>query len=193
MRCPNLAGVLILVSMTGGCAMLWARKEPSPPPLEVPVVPPRTITPQPSAEPELETDLPPGGNEAQTPTREPSPDPARPVRRGADEPAQTAKDGAKGSQERIEPGQRPALRLGSRQTGGTTKTARGIRETLTRVARSLGRVDVAELSEGARAQYDTAERFIERAEAALKTQNLVFARYLADKVETLARELEPAR
>ncbi len=40
-----------------------------------------------------------------------------------------------------------------------------------------------------RAQYDTAKRFLQQAEEALKTRNYVFAGKLADKAATMAAVL----
>ena len=45
------------------------------------------------------------------------------------------------------------------------------------------------LNQGAKGQHDTARRFIAQAEDALKSKNLVFARYLADKAENISASL----
>ncbi len=67
---------------------------------------------------------------------------------------------------------------------GQTQTA--IRDLLTRVTRDLSRVNAATLSADGKAQFETAQRFLQQAEEALKGHNLVFASKLADKASTLA-------
>jgi hypothetical protein len=57
---------------------------------------------------------------------------------------------------------------------------------LTRAARDLSRVNAATLSADGRAQFETARRFLQQAEEALKGHNLVYAGTLADKAATLA-------
>jgi len=64
-----------------------------------------------------------------------------------------------------------------------------VRDTLTRAARDLGRVDYGRLGTDARAQYDQSKRFTQQAEQALKDRNFVFAATLADKAAALAAEL----
>lgn len=66
---------------------------------------------------------------------------------------------------------------------------RSIRETLARASADLGRVNTRGLNADARSQYDTARRFIEQAEDAIRAKNLVFAKNLADKSAALAAQL----
>ena len=61
-----------------------------------------------------------------------------------------------------------------------------IRELLGRAARDLSRVNAGALNTDGRAQYDTARRFLQQAEDALKARNIVFAGRLADKAATMA-------
>jgi hypothetical protein len=60
---------------------------------------------------------------------------------------------------------------------------------LDRASRSLDAVSRSRLSPEAQTQYDTARRFILQAQAAVQVGNLVFARYLGEKAETLAKGL----
>ena len=69
------------------------------------------------------------------------------------------------------------------------QTANAIRELLGRATRDLSRVNVASLNNDGRAQYDTARRFIQQADEALKARNIVFAGKLADKAATMAAVL----
>ena len=50
----------------------------------------------------------------------------------------------------------------------------------------LNHVDYVALSADAKAQYDTAKRFIVLADQAIKDRNFVFARTLADKAAVIA-------
>jgi hypothetical protein len=61
-----------------------------------------------------------------------------------------------------------------------------IRQQLTRAARDLNRVDYVGLSADAKAQYDTAKRFMVLADQAIRDHNFVFARTLADKAAVIA-------
>ena len=69
------------------------------------------------------------------------------------------------------------------------QTEASIRQYLDRAARDLGRVKYAFLNADGRAQFDTARGFMQQAEEALKSGNLVFASKLADKAATMAAVL----
>jgi hypothetical protein len=60
---------------------------------------------------------------------------------------------------------------------------------MSQASRDLDRTDYRVLSSERRVQYDTAKRFIQQADDALKVMNLVFAEQLADKAATLAAAL----
>jgi hypothetical protein len=100
---------------------------------------------------------------------EPAPAPAEPVE--AARPAEPA----------------PVLR--TPDTADDSEAARRVRDALGRANSQLARVNAGALGKDARAQYDTARRFIDQAEGALRARNYMFASYLADKAETLARGL----
>ena len=61
-----------------------------------------------------------------------------------------------------------------------------MREHLAQAKGDLGRVDYAALNADGKTQYDTAKRFMEQADQALKEKNLVFATKLAEKAAGLA-------
>ena len=82
----------------------------------------------------------------------------------------------------------PSLSLQS-AAGDTSKSEAAVRSLLTNAQRDLGRVDYQGLDPDGRAQYDTARRFMQQAEEALKARNLVFAGKLADKAATMAGTL----
>ena len=56
--------------------------------------------------------------------------------------------------------------------------------------RALEKIDAKTLSPDARAQYDTAKRFIVQAKTALTAKNVVYAWQLADKANTIATLLK---
>jgi hypothetical protein len=73
--------------------------------------------------------------------------------------------------------------------GSEAQTLSAIRDLLGRAARDLSRVNAASLNGDGRAQYDQASRFIQQAEDALKSRNVVFAGKLADKAAAMAAVL----
>jgi hypothetical protein len=66
---------------------------------------------------------------------------------------------------------------------------RAIRATMARASGDLNRVDYRALNADARTQYDTAKRFIQQAEDAIRIKNLPFAKNLVDKAAVLAAQL----
>ena len=155
---------------------MQARTAVAPEPLTVPPVPPRVIVPEidevplapapaePVAAPR------PATQRADPPARPPAVDPPKPE---TTEPPRTE-----------EP---PRVR--TPQTANDEQAEALVRSVLARAQGTLKGVDWRALSRAARDQYDTARRFITQAENALKIRNYVFARNLADKAETLARQL----
>jgi hypothetical protein len=73
------------------------------------------------------------------------------------------------------------------QTADESESDRRIRDVLFRASQALTRVNAATLNREARTQHETARRFVEQANQALIERNYVFASYLADKAETLAK------
>lgn len=164
----------------GACAKARARTEPVMPVLAPPPPPPRIIEtyheePVPTVEPgpvDAALITPPSRPPARPPavrTEPPKPEPARtePGRPTSAPPALTLK---------------PA-------PGVAAKTEASIRELLGRARRDLQQVNYAALGADGRAQYDTARRFMDQAEEALKGGNLAFAGKLADKAATMGAVL----
>lgn len=113
-------------------------------------------------------------------------------RAAAKPPAPRAETPAKPEPPRVEPERAaappPALTL--KPAPGSESTTEGsIRAHLGRAARDLGRVNYTTLNQDGKTQYDTAKRFMQQAEEALRTGNLVFAGKLADKAATMAAVL----
>jgi hypothetical protein len=73
--------------------------------------------------------------------------------------------------------------------GSLSATEASIRDLLDRANRDLQRVNYQSLSVDGKAQYDTARRFVQQSEDALRNGNLVFAGKLADKAATMAAVL----
>jgi hypothetical protein len=73
--------------------------------------------------------------------------------------------------------------------GAQSTTEASIRDLLGRANRDLGRVSYTSLTGDGKAQFDTARRFIQQGEDALRAGNLVFAGKVADKAATIANSL----
>jgi hypothetical protein len=167
-----------LTASLGACAAkAQTRTEIEMPLLEPPPPPPRVVASYP-IEPES---VPAAPVETAAPARPPvrTPRPERP------EPAQSAP-------EPVQDGTRtpstPSLTL-TPSPGTETQTAAAIRDLMAHAARDLSRVNQASLNADRRTQYDTARRFLQQAEDALKVRNIVFAGKLADKAATMAAVL----
>ena len=74
----------------------------------------------------------------------------------------------------------------TKEEGELERRTRGL---LLEASSNLNRIDYGRLNPDAKGQYDSAKGFVRQAEDALRTQNLVFASYLADKAATLAAQL----
>jgi hypothetical protein len=185
--------VLATLVLAGGCARRPPRAAPPPPaPLEVPVVPPRVLAPV-----AVEPEEPQVADEpaATAPRRTTRPRP-RPETSPRSEQAPAQHDPSKlegppeppSSPSEPKPAE-PKTVLQTPQTAGDADAERRVREVLGRARRELGQVNAGTLGSDARTQYETARRFIDQAEDALKARNYMFARYLADKADALARGL----
>jgi outer membrane biosynthesis protein TonB len=173
----RLALLLIAATFAFGmasCAHPQARTQPEHVPLDVPLPPARIIMPpSPEEPPEV----------ASQPPEAPSPKPARP------RPAPSRTEPAPPA---TAPAAQPAPATGTLQTAPPASQAemvKTIRDLLARANRDLKSVARSSLNADGKAQFDTAQRFADQAEQALKEMNLVFALTLADKAATLARSL----
>jgi hypothetical protein len=190
-RLVTAIAMLALAAGATACRTAQAKAPATRPALEVPPPPPRLIEPLPSepvATLEPVADLPPPppttsrprtvNREAaarETAKPEPKPEPPPPT---TTEPAAPATNPPANPQPQI------------RTPGDNSESARQVREILDRAAKGLEKVDYLKLTPQRKESYDTAKRFIVEAEEALKASNIVYARFLADKAETLARELQ---
>ena len=171
--------IMLLTASLGACAAkAQVRSEAPLPMLDPPPPPPRVVA---VYTPEPEPIVPTPAVEPAAPVRPPS-RPSRPEQKP--EPAAT-------TPETVESAVRPAtpsLTL-TPTPGSESTTAAAIRDLLGRATRDLGRVNSASLNSDGRAQYDTARRFIQQAEEALRASNIVYAGKLADKAATMAAVL----
>ena len=175
-----LLAVIGLATGTGACAKARAQTEPAMPVLEPPPPPPRMVDPYPSEPvPTVEPGpadaallTPPARPPARPPAARPEPPKSEPARSEPERPAAAP----------------PALTL-KPAPGVAAKTEASIRELLARARRDLQQVNYAALDADGRAQYDTARRFMDQAEEALKGGNLAFAGKLADKAAIMGAVL----
>ena len=177
----GLATVLV-----SACATTRAETPRERPALEVPVPPPRVITPPapPQAPmPQPVPELP--GNNAPVPTR---PRPPRP-------PESTAKP-EKPEEKPADPNPPPANttapvpQLRTPEVGNAGQTAAQIRDTIERTKKTLENIDYRTLVPDRQKVYDDSKLFYMQAEENLKNNNLLVAKELADKAEKLAKGLQ---
>lgn len=180
MRRASLCSMVLLAATLSACAAkAQVRTEAEVPPLDPPPPPPRVI-----AVYELEPELPPitAAAEPVTPVK-PPPKPAR-----TEPKPESAATTAEPVDATARPSPGPSLTM-MPSPGSESQTLTAIRALLGRAARDLARVNAPALNADGRAQYDQARRFIQQAEDALKTRNIVFAGKLADKAATMAAVL----
>lgn len=184
-----VAALIVIASMTG-CATRRPTSAPSQVALDVPPPPPRVIAtaPEPMTPTEATTvNRPAPTNRASRGGRPP----ARPDMARAAEPV--ADSGTPPPAESVAPvdaapaSSAPLLR--TMQPADESQAERRTREVLSRASGLLARVNVSTLSQQARQQHDTARRFVAQAEQALLERNFVFATYLSEKAEALAKGL----
>ena len=180
----------ILALLLSGCAKAQAKVTPDMP-LDMPAPPPRVIE---TADVEPPQPVPMPDPARRPPVRRPEPAPAgrlgRPDPRGeapkSEAPAAAAADAPKPADESPRP---PATTLQTTPTGAEGDVERSILGMLNRASGDLNRVDYRALDADARTQYDTAKRFKQQAEEAVRAKNLVFAKNMAEKAATLAAQL----
>ncbi len=179
--------VCLLAAALFACAPRQVRTEPLGPTLEAPVPPSHVVAPL-EAPPTAELAAPATGDANPNPGVTRTPSRSQPPR--TDKPASTAKpekpDPAPATPPKPseEAAASPAVTL--QTTANVDEEERKIRAVLAKAAADLGQVDPKTLTSDRKSQYDTARRFAEQAEGALKEKNVVFAKQLADKAATLA-------
>ncbi len=175
-RLVRLFAVILAVGASA-CVSAQATGDPGGPALEPPAPPPHTIIPvelveEPAAPPAAPTPV-----MVRPMARPPAPRPEKPAEKPAEKPEPVA----------AAPPPAPAPPL--QTTANVTEVERAIRGRMAQASRDLDRTDYRALTAERRAQYDTAKRFLQQADDALKVKNVVFAEQLADKAATLAAAL----
>ena len=182
---------IVLVGLLGiggaGCATTRAEVPRERPALDVPMPPPRVISPIPAPEaPAVEPvgELP--GANAPSPSR---PRPQRPPENAKPEPKpEESKPPDQNQQNQTTTPLVPQLRMP--EVSNAAQVSAQVRDTIGRVRAALEKIDYGPLSDTRRKVYNDAKLFADQAEEALKTSNLVAAKELADKAERLAKELQ---
>lgn len=176
----------LVVLVAAGCVRPRPNTRVQPTSLEVPPPPPRLIVPPEPEEPPDEKVAEEPEAKDRRPTR-PRPQPAR-------ERAETAKP-ADAKQEPPPEARPPAtapVPPGQLQPQLSVKPdvmRRQVSDQLSQAKKELDRIDYRALGADAKAQYETAKRFIDQAWQALNDQNLLFAAKLAEKALGLASNL----
>jgi outer membrane biosynthesis protein TonB len=174
--------VVALACAASACVSAQAKGDPGGPALAPPVPPPHTIIPVEIGE----APAAPPASPAPTPVivrpaaRPPAPRPEKPAEKPAEKPDPAAA---------APPTAAPAPTAPLQTTANVTELERTVRARMAEAARDLDRTDYRALNAERRTQYDTARRFLQQADDALKVKNLVFAEQLADKAATLAAAL----
>ena len=179
-----------LVGLSSACATTRAQTQEPRPPLEVPPVPPRVVEAVlPPQTPQLE----PVGELPTTPTsppvrprpatRDPAPREPKTEPKAAETPSDPPANAATQPTATVPPLRTP-------RTADGAQAERQIRDIISRANGLLGRVDYRKLSAERRKAYDQAKQFIEGAETAIRDSKFEYALELADKAETLAKELQ---
>ena len=187
--------VLMLVTaasgaMLSGCLHASAKTLSDAPPLSAPPAPPRVIetvdaapvAPLPLVEEPPRQPIRPATGTTPAPRTAAAParaqDPPRSEPPASDSPTPVA-----------EPA-KPAPTLQTTPAGAEAEVERAIRSVIARTTSDLNRVDYRRLNQDGRTQYDTAKRFIQQAEEALRPpRKLEYARNLVDKAAALAAQL----
>jgi len=175
----GLSIVVLTVSLGACAAKAQVRAEVDMPLLDPPPPPPRIVAayvpePAPLAVTPAAEPATPVRPPVRAPRPEQKPEPVTPT----PEPVESVVRAPAG----------PSLTL-TPSAGSESQTVNAIRDLLARATRDLARVNGAALNGDRRAQYDTARRFVQQAEDALKQRNIVFAGKLADKAATMAAVL----
>ena len=188
----QLLVLLVVAAGTAGCTL--GAHTGTGPVLRIPEAPPRIVAelPPPPSEPETApTEIEQDGSDtaAETPTETPAP--TLPTADQSGRRSAERDDAATNSDTLAEEQEADETRVRRQLTSVPDEEVdrRSVEALLEETAVRLGRVDRSELTSAARAQYDTALRFLEQAESALAAGSVVFAHYLGQKALTLIREL----
>jgi hypothetical protein len=178
-RVVAIVGGLAAAVLATGCATARA-SAPAPLPLLTPPDAPPRVVAEYLPDPPLPAE--PVAAEAVTPVARPT----RPARR---EPVRTdpAAEPPGPASVPVPAAPQPALTM--QNAGANARADQSVRSLLGQASRDLERVVYQTLDADGRAQYDTARRFMQQADEALRARNVVFAGKLADKAAAMASVL----
>jgi hypothetical protein len=182
---------LVIGVLGPACAKKQVVVVAEPPPLAVPVVPPRLVGPV-----QVAQEAPPPVEDTPEPAPRTAPRPPRVTRGASDPPAPRPADTPGTEAPKPEPvegppasGENPPSLLRTAETADDREATRRVKEILGRAESNLAKVNYKGLSSTARMQHDQATRFIAQAEDALRVRSFTFARELANKAEVLSGSL----
>jgi hypothetical protein len=180
----------LVILSSSGCVTTKAapvKKEP----LVVPPAPPRVIAPIPEPEDQSVTGgeqetVPPLPKQSRTAPRENTPraEP-KPPQQGTPGPTEVEARPPAATPAPVA----PAPELRTIDAVDPAQATRQVRDAMERAGRTLAQIDYGKLPKPSQLQYDMAKRFIEQSEEALKNKNFTAAQLMAEKAETIAREL----
>ena len=184
----RLVYLVVVMCLCAACATTNGQTKVDPrPPLDVPPAPPRVIAPLPVPE------IPPTEPPVEDPEAAKPATPAKPK----PQPAAAPKQDVKPETPPVEttpppapPPTPPTPTLTTPPQGDANAVSRQIRDSIDRTRRILDKVNYGPLSNDRKKAYDDSKLFASQADDALKANNLVFAKELADKAERLAKELQ---
>ena len=180
--CIRAVAVTTCAVALSSCARARATSVQSLPPLEVPAPPPRLVLPI-----QTQADVEPPPAVPTEEPRRPQPVPARPRATPQADPPQVVEEPRPPATAPAPPP--PATALQTTPAAEQGEVERGIRATMSRATGELNKIDYRVLNVDARSQYDTAKRFVQQADDAIRMKNLPFAKNLADKAAALAAQL----
>ena len=190
-RACAYAGMLACLPwVMAACAAIHAKSAPDTPALDIPSPPPRVIDTV-DIDPAPLATLP-GEPRRQLPSAPPRKPPAATPKPEVKDPARTeppAPPPVESAKPAADPPKLPPTTLQTTSADAEEREDQQIRGLLGKASHDLKQVDYMRLNSDARAQYDTAKRFVTQAENALRAKNLVFARTVADKAAALAAQL----
>jgi hypothetical protein len=184
MRTLFLALAVCGLAVSAACASAQAKSPPALPNLEVPPAPPRVVETTPLPEPALPepvSELPPPAPAAPR-QRPPAREPARTEPKVETPPAEPPPAAA--------PPAAPTPQLLTPATADRAEASRQVRDTIERAKKTLGSINYQRLTTTRRAEYDRANLMIKEAEQAVKGEKFDYAKSLADKAESIAKELQ---
>jgi hypothetical protein len=177
--------IVVLAAMAAGCTHAQAKATLEMPPLEMPAPPPRDVQP---IEVEAPQPLPLVPEPAHNPPARLRPAPAARPEAPKPEPPKTEPAPAEPPKAAEEP-QKPLTTLQTTPAAAEIEVERVIRASIQRANTDLNRIDYRALNTDARTQYDSAKRFVQQADEAIRTKNLVLAKFVAEKAATIAAQL----